>query len=312
MTQAQTEVLPEHREDHDHDHPGFVADMERARILNRRRALGFLGLASTSALVVACGGGSSGSSSGTSSSGGTATATPTPTATATATPTPTATATSSSCTAYATETNGPYPADGTNTSSGSTSNILTISSFQRSDIRSSIGTGNTAAGTQMTFTITLVDVNNSCAALAGYAIYLWHCNADGDYSLYDLPNENYLRGIQTTDANGQVTFTTIVPGTYNGRFPHIHFEVFSSLTNATTGRSARLISQFALPKDTLAALYAANSTYTGSISALNSASLDSDNVFGDNTTAQKAAMMITMSGSASAGYTASAVVGIAT
>ena len=288
---------------------GLAADLREANLLNRRRALGLFGLASTGVMLAACGADSALSTSTGSSSGGSSGSTGTA-----PTPTPTATSTggSTGCTAYASETNGPYPADGTNTSSGAYSNVVTVAAFQRADIRSSINGGNTAAGTQMDFTITLVDVNNNCAPLANYVIYIWHCDAVGRYSLYDLPTENFLRGLQTTDANGQVTFTSIVPGTYNGRFPHIHFEVYSSLTNASNGRSARLISQFALPKDLLASLYAANPTYTGSIAALNNTSLASDNVFGDNTAAQQTAMMMAMSGSANAGYTATATVGLAT
>ena len=175
-----------------------------------------------------------------------------------------------------------------------------------------MATGNESPGIPLTFTITLADVNNSCAALAGYAIYIWHCDAEGRYSLYDIPAEDYLRGIQTTDANGQVTFTTIVPGCYNGRYPHIHFEVFSSLTNATTGRYAVLVSQFAVPKDVLTSIYASDTRYTSSIAALNNTSISSDNVFGDNTSAQIDAMTMEMSGSIAAGYTATATVGIAT
>lgn len=296
-------------QDH-HDHGGFVADMEQLKVLNRRRALGLFGAASTAALLTACGGNDSSRSS--TGGGSTATPTPTPTSTPTPTPTPTSTTGSGSCVSYATETNGPYPADGTNTSNGSLSNVLTQSGFQRSDVRTSVTASGTAAGLQLTFTITLVDVNNTCAALEGYAIYMWHCDASGDYSLYDIPAQDYLRGIQTTDANGQVTFTTIIPGTYNGRYPHIHFEVFSSLTNATTGNYAVLISQFSLPKDQLTTIYASDTRYTGSIAALNNITLASDNVFGDNTSTQQEAMMVELSGSNSAGYTATATVGIAT
>ncbi len=289
----------------DHREEGLAADLQRARMLNRRRALGLFGVGATGVLLTACGGDNvlSGGSSGTSTD-------------ETATPTPGATSSSASgttsCTAYASETNGPYPADGTNQSSGTYSNVVTVSAFVRSDIRSSLAGGNTAPGTRMDFTITLVDVNNQCAPLEGYVIYVWHCDAVGRYSLYDLPNEDFLRGLQTTDANGQVTFTTIVPGTYNGRYTHIHFEVYSSIGNASNGRTARLISQFSLPKDQLAALYAADPTYTGSIAALNNTSLASDNVFGDNTAAQQEAMMIELSGNAGVGYTATATVGIAT
>ena len=62
-------------------------------------------------------------------------------------------------------------------------------------------------------------------------MYLWHCNIDGAYSMYDqsISNENYLRGVQEADANGQVTFTTILPAAHSGRWPHIHFEIYPSV-----------------------------------------------------------------------------------
>ena len=117
--------------DHD-DFGGLLADLARVRLLDRRRALGLLGTAGGTLALAACGG-------DTGTSGSTAdgtTATPTPTATSTAAPTPTPTASSTGCTAFAAETNGPYPADGTNTSRGATSNVLPMTIFQRSDIRS--------------------------------------------------------------------------------------------------------------------------------------------------------------------------------
>lgn len=286
----------------DHDR-GLAFDLATAQRLNRRRALGLFGLAGGTLALGACG------------NDATATPTPTSTATATATPTPTPTpsATSGSCVSYATETNGPYPADGTNTSNGSTSNVLTLSSFQRQDIRTSVlGGGATAAGVQMDITLNLADVNNACAALAGYAVYLWHCDASGRYSLYDIPAQDYLRGVAVSDANGQVRFTTIVPGCYSGRYPHIHFEVFTSLANATRGNFARLISQFALPAAECQTIYNGSSTYSTSVSNFARTSIASDNVFGDNSSAQIAAMTLAMSGSVAAGYTATATVGIAT
>jgi protocatechuate 3,4-dioxygenase beta subunit len=289
----------------DHDR-GLHYDLERLRALDRRRALGLLGAAGGTLALAACGGEDQ---SGT----GTSTPTPTPTSTATATPTPTATATSTSCTAFASETNGPYPADGTNTSRGATSNVLTINAFQRSDIRTSLINSTTEApGVLMQVTLTLANVNSSCAPLAGYAVYLWHCDATGQYSLYDLPAESYLRGIQVSDANGQVTFTTIVPGCYAGRYPHIHFEVFSSLANATSGNYAVLISQLAIPAAVCEAVYADSSVYGASLSRFRNTSIASDNIFGDNSSAQTAVMTLTISGSASAGYSANTTVGIAT
>ena len=277
-----------------HQDGGFAEDMEALERLRvgRRRALGLMFTAGSAALVAGCG------------SGGGDTSTTTP---VTVTPTPTAT-----CTAYASETNGPYPADGTNSSSGVSSNVLTVNGVTRSDIRSSfIGSTTTAPGVPVTFTITLVDANNSCAALAGYAIYLWHCDRAGQYSLYDLPAESYLRGLQVTDANGRVTFTTIFPGCYAGRYPHIHFEVFTSSTNATSGRFARLISQFALPSAACTTVYASTG-YTASQSNFRSTSIASDNVFGDNSSAQIAVMTMAMSGDTTSGYTATATVGVAT
>jgi protocatechuate 3,4-dioxygenase beta subunit len=127
-----------------------------------------------------------------------------------------------------------------------------------------------------------------------------------------VPTESYLRGMQVTDANGQVTFTMIFPACYDGRWPHIHFEVYTSTATATTGRAAKLISQLAMPSDICTTVYSgASSTYTSSTSNFSRVSLSSDNVFGDNTSAQIAQQTPTMSGSVSAGYTATATIGIA-
>ncbi len=304
-----------HADQDDHDH-GLARDFAvMSAMMQRRRALKWFAGAGTAAIVAGCGGSDGNASDITVVDGtGTATPTPTPTATPTSTPTPTPTATGSAgCVVDAAETNGPYPADGTNSSTGLTSNALTASGVVRSDIRSSfLGSSSaTATGVTMTLTITVVDVNATCAPLSGFAVYIWMCDAQGRYSLYSLPNESYLRGVQVTDANGQVTFTAIVPGCYDGRYPHIHFEVFSSLSTATSGRYASLISQFALPVSVCNAVYADTSTYSGSATNFARVSLSSDNVFGDNSAAQIAQQTLTMSGSASAGYSANVLVGLA-
>jgi hypothetical protein len=157
----------------------------------------------------------------------------------------------------------------------------------------------------------LANVNNSCAPLTDYAVYIWHCDALGQYSLYDVPIEDYLRGVQVSDANGEVRFTTIVPGCYAGRYPHIHLEVFSSLANATNGRFAVLVSQMVIPSEVCQTVYS-GSVYGQSLTRFNATSIAGDSVFGDNTPAQIAAMTPSFSGSAATGYDAMAVVGIAT
>ena len=308
-SQSPHSLAPEALADHDEGLAHDLRQIERIR-LGRRNMLGWMASAGGAALITACGGSGESDSSSTVTVSGTTSTTTTTTTTSTSTPTPSTS--SSTCTVYATETNGPYPADGTNTSSGSTSNVLTVSGVVRSDIRSSfVGSTTVATGVPVTFTITVVDANNSCAPLANYAIYIWHCDQLGRYSLYDLPAESYLRGLQVTDANGQVTFTTIFPGCYSGRYPHIHFELFTSLANATRGSFARLISQFALPADACSTVYASTG-YTTSASNFRSVSIANDNVFGDNTSAQITAMTMAMTGSVSAGYTATATVAIAT
>lgn len=193
--------------------------------------------------------------------------------------------------------------------------MLTQSGIVRSDIRSSfIGSTTTASGVQFDLELQLVDVNSGCSAIEGAAVYIWHCNAAGLYSLYStgVTTESYLRGVQVTDSDGKVNFTTIYPACYSGRWPHIHFEIFlDGLTSASTGRTANLVSQLAMPAAINTAVFTGDTRYTASIANYNAISLSSDNVFGDNTSAQLAQMTPTVSGSISAGYSGSALIGIA-
>src|SRR3954470_15819689 len=136
----------------------------------------------------------------------------------------------SSCTKINEETAGPYPGDASNGP-----NVLNQTGVVRTDIRSSFaGLSGTASGVPLDIELTIVGAS-TCAPLANYAVYLWHCDALGRYSLYSsgATNQNYLRGVQAADANGKVTFTSIYPGCYAGRWPHIHFEVYPSLAAAT-------------------------------------------------------------------------------
>ncbi len=180
----------------------------------------------------------------------------------------------------------------------------------RSDIRSSIGSASgTATGISLTLMIELVNTNGSCADLNGYGIYVWHCDAEGRYSMYSsgVTAENYLRGVQASGSDGKVTFTTIFPGCYSGRMPHIHFEVYASTAAATAYTKALRTSQIAFPTDVCSAAYASSSAYSASVSNLASMSFASDMVFSDGYITQLA----TVTGSPSAGYTATLKAGVA-
>lgn len=285
----------------DHDR-GLQHDLQLMvqRNLQRRQALSWLLAGGSAALLVACGGGASGSasSSGSSSSG---------------TGSGTGSATTGSCIANASETAGPFPSDGSNTVNGMVSNVLQDTGVVRSDIRSSFGSSTTTAGgAPLTLKLTVVNSNNSCALLAGYAVYLWHCTREGGYSLYSngVQNENFLRGVQVTDATGEVNFTSIFPGCYAGRYPHIHFEVYPSLSMATLYTNRILSSQMALPRDVCSTVYAGAAGYSQSVSNLASVTVASDGVFGDNSTAQIAQMTPAITGSVSAGFAGTILVGV--
>jgi protocatechuate 3,4-dioxygenase beta subunit len=193
--------------------------------------------------------------------------------------------------AYATaapaETAGPYPGDGSNGP-----NVLIESGVVRSDIRSSFGSySGTAEGVPVTIDLPLQDVTKNCAAGAGMAVYIWHCDRSGNYSLYspDAADQNYLRGVQVADQDGRVSFTSN-PACYDGRWPHIHFEVFHSLEAAVAGENARLTSQVALPEQACAAVYGYDSGYAASVQNMSQVTLSSDNVFGDGWDAELASV----------------------
>lgn len=207
------------------------------------------------------------------------------------------------------ETGGPYPGDGTNSNSSGVVNVLTQSGVVRSDIRSSFGSySGTAAGQTTTLRIT-VENTTDCTPLVGAAVYVWHCTRDGLYSLYSsgATSQNYLRGVQITDENGLVEFTTIFPGCYSGRWPHIHFEVYPSQASITSHSNALKTSQFALPEATCRDVYPNVTGYSSSTTNLNNITLASDNIFSDGYSSQ----MMTASGSRAAGIVLTATVGVA-
>lgn len=275
---------------HDHDR-GLSHDLPT--LVSRRRALQLVGGVGIGAGLLALVGCAS-SSDGTGATGQT-TADASP-ATTVVTST-TAMTSSAACAALPEETAGPYPGDGSNGP-----DVLAQSGVVRSDITTSFaGMTGTADGVPLTVKMRVLDVAAGCTPMARAAVYLWHCTREGGYSLYSrgVTDQNFLRGVQDADADGWVTFTSIFPGAYDGRWPHIHFEVHESLDDASNVRNKIATAQMAMPQDAAEAVYATDG-YSASVANLARTSLQSDMVFRDGWTTQ----LPTITGSVSEGYTA--------
>lgn len=252
--------------------------MNRYRLLNplsRRQAIGYL----TAAGLFGCGGGSDSTSTtaSTTSSGTLGTTTG-------------GTSTSTSCVLIPQETEGPYPLF---------SSIGDAATYMRQDITE----GRT--GIPLSLLLTILNVNNNCAPITNALVYVWQCDKDGVYSGYNQPGANTLgqtfcRGVQMTDSNGQVRFTSIYPGWYTGRITHIHFRVY-------LGNSLEATSQLAFPQDITTAVYN-SSLYSARGQNTSVGSFASDNVFSDGVQYQ----LCTVAQNASiGGYDAALGVGIA-
>jgi protocatechuate 3,4-dioxygenase beta subunit len=251
-------------------------------LLSRRRLLAVLGLGAASVGLAACGAGGSTSSSAASSS------------------------TASSAGEIPDETAGPYPGDGSNGP-----DVLEQSGIVRSDIRSSFGEySGTAEGVPMTLELTVSDLANGGVPFEGVAVYVWHCTREGGYSMYSagIEDQNYLRGVQVADADGLVRFTSVFPACYDGRWPHVHFEVYPDQGSITDAANAIATSQVALPQDVCEAVYATPG-YEASVGNLARVSLTSDNVFGDDGGAGQLAIV---TGNVTGGYTVRLAVGVDT
>ena len=150
----------------------------------------------------------------------------------------------------------------------------------------------------MTAKITITSSSASCAALAGALVDIWHCDAEGNYSEYGgsgMQSTNYtsvhfLRGRQTTDTAGLVTFTSIFPGWYSGRATHIHVHVYSA-----SGTSLK-VTQIAFPEGTSSAV----ATVNGYAKGLSGYTYNkADNVFSDDAAGIEIA---TVTGDKTAGF----------
>ena len=205
------------------------------------------------------------------------------------------------------ETAGPFPANGSGR--GSSVNALALGGIVRSDIRAGLaGAGGVAAGAPLALTLRLVNAEGACEPLSGLAVYLWHCDREGRYSMYSrgVQDENYLRGVQVADADGSVSFKTVFPGCYAGRMPHLHFEVYRGL-DPVRARDLRVkTSQIALPRDVCEAVYAGAPGYAESTVNLARITFATDGVFRDGVEHQLAAV----SGSVQTGLAAQLNVGL--
>jgi len=206
------------------------------------------------------------------------------------------------CRATPTETRGPFPADGSN-GRPRPLNVLALDGVVRRDIRPSFaGMSGRAEGVPIELELALAR-EAGCSPSPGHAIYLWQNDAAGAYSLYNLPGENYLRGLQAADAQGRVRFTAIVPGCYGGRYPHCHFEVFASSEAALRGERPLLVSQLAFPAAECRAIYRDDARYGESLHNLERLPLDRDFVFGDT---GAAGQVVALRGDPARGYAGSA------
>jgi protocatechuate 3,4-dioxygenase beta subunit len=183
------------------------------------------------------------------------------------------------CTVTPSETIGPFP-------------TKNPTSWVRKDITSG------RAGTPLAVNITIKNKNNNCTALEGALVDIWHCDADGNYSEYGgsgMQSTNYtavsfLRGRQTTNANGLVAFATIFPGWYSGRAVHIHVHIYDK-----NGKSL-LVTQIAFPVTVCDAVFTTATTIykKGKADTTN----EKDNVFSDGFANE----MASVTGTVAAGY----------
>jgi protocatechuate 3,4-dioxygenase beta subunit len=230
--------------------------------MGRREALGALGAAGA-ALAFGCGsdsptGASTGGTGSTGSTGST-------------------TGTNAACAVTPNETAGPFPS---------------LADFFRSDIREG------KAGTLLRLTVRVVNVNASCAPVSGANVEIWHVDAAGTYSQYGTArSETFLRGIQTTNSSGEVVFTTIYPGWYQGRATHIHVEV-------TIGGQSVKVTQMAFPESINNTVYGSGAYASRGSNPMSNAS---DGIFADSLSSE----LVTPTGDPAGGYAATFPVAIA-
>jgi protocatechuate 3,4-dioxygenase beta subunit len=192
----------------------------------------------------------------------------------------------SGCVTGPEETAGPYP---------DRLGMINNAAFYRQDVTEG------RSGLPVTLALTVVNTKTGCTPVANSNVEIWQCDATGNYSEYAQPlfngaGQTFLRGLQTTDANGLVIFKTIYPGWYAGRATHIHAQVFmNGLTVKTT--------QIAFPEEISAAVYR---TGVYASHGQNTTTNARDSVFSDGVQDELASV----TGDTANGYTATLQIGI--
>lgn len=186
-----------------------------------------------------------------------------------------------SCTVSPAETKGPFP-------------IKTPSQLVLENIKSD------RIGVALLINLTIENQSKDCTPLEGVLVDVWHCDKDGNYSEYggtsmqqtDYTTVHFLRGRQTSDVNGNVSFISIFPGWYQGRAPHVHVEVL------TASGSSLLVTQIAFPENVTSEIY--SSTNYAAHGQADTSNIK-DNVFSDSLSDELA----TLTGNLTDGYTLS-------
>jgi protocatechuate 3,4-dioxygenase beta subunit len=272
----------------DHDDFGGI-ERDLPKLMDRRRALSLVGVGLGAIVLAGCGSSVAKSAPSTTSvlSGMSTTSTigSDPDGTSPA-----------NCSSIAGETTGPFPGDGTNGP-----DVLTQSGVVRSDITNSFGSmSGIAQGIALTMRYKVLDIANGCTPYAGAALYVWQSTREGSYSLYSegVQDQNFLRGVQAADDDGWVTFQTVFPGCYDGRWPHVHFEVYPTVAKATNAANKIATSQLAFTPDICETVYSTPG-YESSQQNLAATSLQNDIVFRDGWASQ----LGTVTGDVSTGLT---------
>jgi protocatechuate 3,4-dioxygenase beta subunit len=182
------------------------------------------------------------------------------------------------------------------------------SRFNRTNITANLDGTSVQEGIPLTLTITIIDVDAGCVPYVNAQVDIWHCNSSGVYSdqaSESTTTEQWLRGYQLTDAKGQVTFNTVIPGWYQGRTTHVHLRVRSSYSNASSTSDGTNTTQLFFDQTFVDTLDTTVTPY--SAEGKNNTTNASDHVFTGET---KGANLLSLVGNDTSGYVASVTIGI--